>query len=312
MSSSLATLHKSTGAIRSDRPEEKTAARIQFQLIYANQAQRGPGSGTGWRRLPGTLVEAPRGGYRELSLRGKARPLKIKPGFALVVPTGVEHRLVWRGGRLGTTHYLLGRFLWMNGLDVVRMARIPFVTPCSEGLLRSIRRMANLSGKMDQDIDAVVGLQIEAFRALRNVLPYGSVRHFQAPDRSVEKILPVLRLIQDHPRENHSVSDLADYLDLSPTRFHALFKQVIGQAPVYYLQSVRCAQACQDLVHTSLTAAEISERCGFTSPFYFSRLFRKVIGQSPVEFRRAFQGGAGFPLSKLSGRELAKNRSSHR
>lgn len=303
MSASRAGLHKSTDSASRDTLREKTATQIQFQLIYVNHGVRQPASGTGWRRLPATLMETPLGGTWELGLRGRSQPVMVNQGEVLVVPSGVEHRLTFRGPGAGHTHYLLGRYLWMSGLDVLRLARIPTVIPEGRALVAAFRRMTVHAGRSAGDIGAVADLQVEAFRVLTRVLRHGKTRHFEKPDRAVARILPVLRFIQDHPRESLTVAALADYVDLSPTRFHALFKQVMGQAPVFYLQAVRCTQACQDLIHTDLTAAEISERCGFASPFYFSRLFRKVIGQTPLEFRRAFQtGGPDLGLGHLSNR----------
>lgn len=288
MPAALNSLHKSTAPVAPENLREKTAAHISFHLIYVNHGTRQPGAATGWRRLPGTLFETPQGGTWELHLRGRGSPWVVRPGDVLVVPTGVEHRLVFKSPAPGFTAYLLGRYLWMSGLDVIRLAKVPFVVPAGARLIPVIRRMAALSQQAATEITAVAHMQWAAFELLKEVLPYGRVQQFAVPDRATARILPVLRFIQDHPREAHSVTSLADYLDLSPTRFHALFKRAMGQAPVFYMHTVRCTLACQDLIQTNLTAKEISERCGFASPFYFSRLFRRVMGQSPLQFRRAF------------------------
>jgi AraC family transcriptional regulator of arabinose operon len=81
-----------------------------------------------------------------------------------------------------------------------------------------------------------------------------------------------------------SVSDMADQVGLSPSRFSVLYRQIFGLPPLEDLLGSRLARARQLLTNTTQSVAEVASSSGFESQHYFSRLFHQRIGCTPREY----------------------------
>ena len=67
----------------------------------------------------------------------------------------------------------------------------------------------------------------------------------------------------------------------------AVFKQILGQTIVQYLQTVRITHARIFLIqYPEKQISEIASLCGFENSSYFGKVFRKICGCSPDQFRR--------------------------
>jgi AraC-like DNA-binding protein len=117
-------------------------------------------------------------------------------------------------------------------------------------------------------------------------------RRGQTNDR-VNSTLPVRQVaeqIRQFPERPASVVALAATANLSVSHFCALFKHVIGFAPIDYLLHQRIQRACELLDTTEQPIKRIAGEIGFADPLYFSRVFRKVHGVSPKAYRSISKG----------------------
>lgn len=64
-----------------------------------------------------------------------------------------------------------------------------------------------------------------------------------------------------------------------------LFKELYSVTPMQYLNDLRIEHSKNLILGTDFSIKEISELCGFTSPFYFSKIFKAKNGCSPSGFR---------------------------
>ena len=104
--------------------------------------------------------------------------------------------------------------------------------------------------------------------------------------RSPEPLLAdAFRLMEYHLAESFSLSDLAEKLHVSPNYLNRLFLRELGMPPKRYLIGQRMQLARSLLNSTTLSVQEISQRCGYKTPFAFSKEFRKQFGISPRSFR---------------------------
>ena len=94
-----------------------------------------------------------------------------------------------------------------------------------------------------------------------------------------------LSYIAEHYAEEISVATLAAMENLSPSRYHALFKAQTGLAPVQYILRLRMASAKDLLTSTDLSVKEIGALCGYRDAHFFSKAFKKETGVSPSDFR---------------------------
>jgi AraC-like DNA-binding protein len=105
---------------------------------------------------------------------------------------------------------------------------------------------------------------------------------------AIQRLLPVLRYIDEHLREEITNDDLARLLYLSPKYFCNLFSAATGVPPVAYIHQRRVLRAKERLLLSSETIKSIAVKVGFRDPLYFARVFRRLEGVSPREYRARY------------------------
>ncbi|GJM76054.1 hypothetical protein HMSSN036_82700 [Paenibacillus macerans] len=91
---------------------------------------------------------------------------------------------------------------------------------------------------------------------------------------------------QNYAREI-TLGQIAEYTDLSVSRFCVLFKQHYGDSFINYLNKYRIEKAKQLLLEPDLKVYEVADMVGFSSLPYFNRLFKSLTDESPGEYRRS-------------------------
>ena len=91
--------------------------------------------------------------------------------------------------------------------------------------------------------------------------------------------------MQRHLAEPMAVTDLAARINLSPSRFRALFTAQTGVGPAQYLQWLRLRRARLLLERTFLSVKEVMGLVGYNDPSHFARDFRRLHGGAPTSFR---------------------------
>jgi len=87
-------------------------------------------------------------------------------------------------------------------------------------------------------------------------------------------------------RENVSLEQLAEFLDLSVSRTAQLVKEYFKVSYVELLTAYRLEQAMELLRHSGFTVEQVADYTGFRSGTYFHRVFRRATGQTPAAWRR--------------------------
>lgn len=72
-----------------------------------------------------------------------------------------------------------------------------------------------------------------------------------------------------------SVDDVVEATSPSRRLLERHFKDVVGTSVYQEIQRTHIERACQMLVETSWSMAEIAERCGFSSPVHFRIAFKR-------------------------------------
>jgi AraC-like DNA-binding protein len=101
------------------------------------------------------------------------------------------------------------------------------------------------------------------------------------------RISEAIRCIHAAPNERWTVDALAANVALSPSRFAARFRQVMGRSVMSYVTTWRANLACRLLRESRLGLGEIAGRVGYESLPAFSRAFKAQIGQAPAIWRAA-------------------------
>lgn len=105
-------------------------------------------------------------------------------------------------------------------------------------------------------------------------------------------ISPVLEYITKNYMMPITIDFLADLCHLSTTHFRRKFHEIMGSAPLDFLNSTRIEEACKQLKSTDDSILSISEQVGFQSISSFNRCFSKLMGESPKQWRKGAQSEA--------------------
>lgn len=98
----------------------------------------------------------------------------------------------------------------------------------------------------------------------------------------------VVRHIQENHGKTLAIGTLAGLVGLSVVQFERKFKALFRETPLKYINRVRIRVACQLLLHTEFSIAEISSRTGFFDQSYFTKRFRAHLRIRPLEYRRKY------------------------
>mgnify|MGYP000633953562 CR=1 FL=1 len=91
--------------------------------------------------------------------------------------------------------------------------------------------------------------------------------------------------INRHYKENPSLQEVADYMNLSAHYMSKLFKRETGENFSTYLTRCRMEEAKERIQYTDENLIAIAYELGFNEPNYFSRVFKKIEGVTPSQYR---------------------------
>jgi AraC-like DNA-binding protein len=100
------------------------------------------------------------------------------------------------------------------------------------------------------------------------------------------RLLIVLMLIGDDIQRQLVIGDLAQAVNLSPSRLAHLFKSEVGVSPQRFLNNIRLQKAKEMLENGVRCIKEIAAEVGFPSVSRFCRSFKTLYGSTPSEYRK--------------------------
>lgn len=100
-----------------------------------------------------------------------------------------------------------------------------------------------------------------------------------------EETTYVKQYVRNHLKDDLSVTQVAQVINMSESYFSHIFKKDMGMTFTDYVNSVRIAHAKELLQKSNLKVNEIAEQVGVYNSNYFSTLFKKLTGKSPNQFR---------------------------
>jgi AraC-like DNA-binding protein len=100
------------------------------------------------------------------------------------------------------------------------------------------------------------------------------------------------KYIEEHSREELSLTKVARVVNMNANYLSENFKQVTGINFVEYVAGTRFANACDLLRNANLRITEIAFAAGFQSLSQFNRVFKRFSGKSPTQYRAAALCGA--------------------
>lgn len=102
----------------------------------------------------------------------------------------------------------------------------------------------------------------------------------------IQKINPVIEYVETNYNQDISLEAAGKILNLHPTYFCKLFKEVTGISFINYLNFVRISKAEDLLIFSDKSITEIAYETGFSNIQYFNKIFKSIKGRTPREFRK--------------------------
>ncbi|MFD2116658.1 helix-turn-helix domain-containing protein [Paenibacillus yanchengensis] len=96
----------------------------------------------------------------------------------------------------------------------------------------------------------------------------------------------ILHWIEQNYMEPFELEKLANELHLSKYYISHLFREETGHTVTEYLLALRSKEACQLLLHSSLSVAEVGTRVGWPIPSHFIQQFKRWVGCTPLQYRK--------------------------
>lgn len=93
--------------------------------------------------------------------------------------------------------------------------------------------------------------------------------------------------VESHMESHISLSDAADYVNLSPAYLSSLFHKSCNESFVNYIHRKKIAYACRLIQEKKYFIYEISYRLGFNNAYYFSKIFKRYTGMTPIEYQNS-------------------------
>jgi len=132
----------------------------------------------------------------------------------------------------------------------------------------------------DRRVLAPLYLQELVYRVLQRE-QYARLLALAAAESASNPVSAVLEYVRGHLSEPLTVADMADLVNLSPSAFAHLFRDVTGRSPYQFVKEMRLDRARELLVDGDLTVARISKEVGYASVSHFISEFRGRFGVTP-------------------------------
>lgn len=102
------------------------------------------------------------------------------------------------------------------------------------------------------------------------------------------KLEKTLQYIEANYTKELTNDELARVSGYHPYHLNRLMLNYTGVSLHHYLVNYRLEKSKIFLANDSLTISEISDMCGFNSPYYYSNAFKKKFGTSPSTYRKNY------------------------
>ena len=149
-------------------------------------------------------------------------------------------------------------------------------------------------------VSPISGTTTDPVKKAMELLPLGPVVIIDTPgfddegylgEKRVEKTNEILAPAIKHIEENLHLSSptnefLASLCNISCVYFRKLFTKKFNMPPSKYITMLKIQRAKGLIMGDTVSMADISSSCGFSSIYHFSKVFKEHTGLTPTQFKR--------------------------
>ena len=237
-----------------------------------------------------------------LIINGKGRRLvgdsheNFQPGDLVLIGPGLPHTWVSGGGVKGRSEAVVIQFsqdFMQRFADLDELSAInKLLLRGKQGLLFKGKIPATVKQQIQllpekTGVEKITGL-LKILNELSGLKSSSLASSFYQPLKGKEnetRINKVCQFVQKHAAEPLTIHKAAALIHLSPGAFCKFFKRITGKTFSDYVNDIRIAHVCTQLLATDRQIAEIAFMNGFETLTYFNRVFLKKKGIRPGQYR---------------------------
>ena len=105
-------------------------------------------------------------------------------------------------------------------------------------------------------------------------------------DRHPRWLKTVVEYIQENSSANLSLNEIASVAQVHPVHLSRTFRNHYRQTVAEYIRRFRVESACDLLLSSNLTIAQIALDVGFADQSHFTKIFKRLTFETPAQFRK--------------------------
>ena len=152
-----------------------------------------------------------------------------------------------------------------------------------ESLLEAYERLIDLYAKQGNNTFlAELTLKEIYYRILTG--PAGAdLKSLFTSDSQSNKIYKAVEYITENYKDRLTINDIAAKVNMAPSTFFRVFKQITLISPLQYQKRLRLYEAQRLMLTENLTATEAAYNVGYESITQFTREYKKIFNSSPAK-----------------------------
>jgi len=257
-----------------------------FQLGFNDQIQR---SWVHEKSVPFGIIAQVYAGEYEVTCAGQT--IWVRAPEAFLTPAHQPMRIVHHTNRRQrfAARWLHFSFVLYQTIDLTSLLDMPLRVDARRGRELSLIMQELIQLKGSESLAAIqhsIRWRELMWRVLRIVCDMSSFKP-DAEDRlkAGQKLAPLLAYLKNNLAQPLSVSQMAELVNMSVSRFYAFFQDKMGCSPMEYAKRIRLNEAASQFSLTDRLLKEVAARTGFANPFHLSREFKRQFGLSPKAYR---------------------------
>ncbi len=267
---------------------------LEIEMISGAYTPLLPIHRTGWRNLPFYVLVNQQGVRGRIQIRDL--DYILEDGFSYLMPRNVPHKLTWIDGPAPVSIWCHFNICLFHTVDYLSFFEIP---PSFSAELSAKLKSKTLELVRPENSDPLSdALKVHRLAGELAELVISGCREREGARlrlSQLDHLRPALEYIRKHAGRGFSLKTAAKVMNLSLSRFSAVFTEQTGTSPYAYRNKVRLEQAYAMIRTQGILPKEAAFELGFCDVFHFSRMFSREFGITPSALLRSLRnGGAGF------------------
>ena len=152
-----------------------------------------------------------------------------------------------------------------------------------ESLLEAYERLIDLYEKQDNNTFLVELTLKEIYYRILTGPAGADLKSLFTSDSQSNKIYKAVEYITENYKDRLTINDIAAKVNMAPSTFFRVFKQITLISPLQYQKRLRLYEAQRLMLTESLTATEAAYNVGYESITQFTREYKKIFNSSPAK-----------------------------